>query len=192
MRATGGTITYVGGRTIHTFTQSGTFVCEGEGDVNIDQITGEGGGGGAFEGQDGGAGQTLVNQTYFASGSITVVNDAGGATGYFGVGGQADSNPANGNGTGGSDTYFGTLGAGGGVGGSIGTWQDTEMPPDYEGNDGTVNTGAGGTHAGSYWDYARGNRGGRGGSGIVIVSYLTQVDLKSPVISLNQQSYLRR
>lgn len=43
---TGGTITYSGGNTIHTFTSSGTFDCTSAGSGNIQVLVVAGGGGG--------------------------------------------------------------------------------------------------------------------------------------------------
>lgn len=44
----GGTITYSGGKTIHTFNTSSTLVCTGLGTQNVEILVVAGGGGGGF------------------------------------------------------------------------------------------------------------------------------------------------
>lgn len=101
--ATGGTITHSGGKTIHTFTTSGTFVCTGTGNVEVLVVAGGGGVGNYPDGLPGagGAGGVIYNTSYNASGTITVI---------VGDGGTVHTN--------GSNSVFGTLTAiGGGHGG---------------------------------------------------------------------------
>jgi hypothetical protein len=63
--ATGGTITTAAGKTIHTFTSSGTFeVTGGSGDVEYLVVAGGGGGGGADVGGGGGAGGFRTSDTF--------------------------------------------------------------------------------------------------------------------------------
>ena len=60
--ATGGTVTTAAGKTIHTFTSSGTFeVASGSGDVDYLVVAGGGGGGSGYFGGGGGAGGFRTN-----------------------------------------------------------------------------------------------------------------------------------
>ena len=63
--ATGGTITYSGGMTIHTFTSSGTFnVTSAPSGATVEALViAGGGGGGSFAGGGGGAGGLIYNAT---------------------------------------------------------------------------------------------------------------------------------
>ena len=80
--ATGGTITYSGGYTIHTFTGNGTF--SPSINMNVDILVVAGGGGGANTGSGGGGGGVVYNTNYamtVGGYSITVGNGGpGGAT----------------------------------------------------------------------------------------------------------------
>ncbi|MFH0888246.1 MAG: DUF2341 domain-containing protein [Planctomycetota bacterium] len=104
--ATGGTITYSGGYTIHTFTSSGTFTPNSA--RNVEVLVVAGGGGGASGG--GGAGGLIYNSSYaVAAGSYTVTVGAGGAGGVAN-GGAGRTN--------GGNSIFSSLTAiGGGAGG---------------------------------------------------------------------------
>ena len=57
-KATGGSISYFGGKTIHTFTGSGTFTNTSDSNLTVDHIivAGGGAGGGTYHGAGGGAG----------------------------------------------------------------------------------------------------------------------------------------
>ncbi len=82
--ATGGTITTSGGRTIHTFTGSGTFaVTDAPIGFSVKYLVVAGGGGGGYGG--GGAGGMRTGNLSLTSGSYTVT--VGGGGGIF-VNGQ--------------------------------------------------------------------------------------------------------
>ena len=123
--ATGGTITYSGGYTIHTFTSSGTFAVTGRGNVEVLAVAGGGGGGDG----GGGGGGLIYNSTYSASGAIAVTIGAGGA--------------ANGD-----NSVFGSLTAVGGGAGGVTTPQNGSNGGSGGGagiNDGITGTGGSGT-----------------------------------------------
>ena len=91
--ATGGTITYSGGYTIHTFTSSGTFSPTGAGNVEV-LVVGGGGGSGVSYGAGGGGGGLTYNSSYaVTAGAVTVT---------VGTGGSSSTN--------GSNSVFGTNG----------------------------------------------------------------------------------
>ena len=83
-KATGGAVSFAGGKTIHTFLASGSLVVDG-GPISADYLViGGGGGGGSFDAGGGGAaalhyatGQSIANGTY----PVTV--GAGGGAGLF-------------------------------------------------------------------------------------------------------------
>ena len=114
-QATGGTITYSGGYTIHTFTTSGTFTVTQAGSIQYLVVAGGGGGGSGQDGNRVGGsaggggyrnGTAIANATSY---SITV-----GAGGAGAVGEDA-------NGSKGSDSIFSTrTSTGGGYGGGAG------------------------------------------------------------------------
>ena len=155
--ATGGTITYVDGYYIHTFTGSSTFTAYQDLNAEVLVVAGGGGGGGTIGG-GGGAGGVIHQDSYaISTGSHTVTIGAGG------IGGVGwDNQPAPG--TQGGNSVFSTLTAiGGGGGSSYGT-----------GNDGTNGgSGGGGAHVTSAMSGTAGqghdggigdvNRGGGGG-----------------------------
>lgn len=117
--ATGGTISYSGGYTIHTFTSSGTFTPNKDGDVDYFVIAGGGGGGGnpsTNSGGGGGAGGFRTAADYSVTGNTayTVTIGAGGAGGSQTLG-------TGGNGSKGGNSAFGSISAtGGGYGGGPG------------------------------------------------------------------------
>lgn len=142
INATGGTITYSGGYTIHTFTSSGTFTAN-SGSGNVEVLTVAGGGGGGGWGGGGGGGGVIYNSSYaITPGNITVTIGAGGAAGTSGytVGGN------------GNNSVFGSLTAIGGGGG--GAWSTQAA-----GNGGS---GGGGSGVGSFGTgtAGQGNNGG--------------------------------
>jgi hypothetical protein len=109
--ATGGTITYSGGRTIHTFTSSGTFnVIDASLGATVEAlVVAGGGGGGAYSGGGGGAGGLL----YDAAKSISI----SAYTITVGSGGVKPTSNSGGN-TNGNNSVFDSLTAvGGGRGG---------------------------------------------------------------------------
>lgn len=128
--ATGGTITYSGGMTIHTFTSSGTFtVTSAPSGATVEAlVVAGGGGGGNYAGGGGGAGGLL----YSAAKSISVTAysitvGSGGAvspnvstTGTSGNNSVFDSLTAIGGGGGGSQLLSAQNGGSGGGGGAFG------------------------------------------------------------------------
>jgi len=133
--ATGGTITTSGGKTIHSFTSSGTFTVQGGIGANMDYLLVGGGGGGGMGGGGGGGMLKLTNTAVsFAAHSVVV-----------GAGGSGSSNGNTAGSDGGDSTFNGSTAVGGGKGGSAASGHG-------DGNDG----GSGG---GSKRD------GGSGGSG---------------------------
>lgn len=147
--ATGGTITYSGGRTIHTFTSSGTFtVLTAPSGATVEAlVVAGGGGGGNYAGGGGGAGGLL----YTASKSIS-------ATAYaitVGSGGAVSVNEPL-SGSNGNNSVFDTLIAIGGSGGS-GAYQTAA-------NGGSGGGGANfGNQSKSFGTVGQGNNGGNGG-----------------------------
>jgi hypothetical protein len=108
--ADGGTVTYAGGYTIHTFTTSGTFTVFSGGDIEYLVVAGGGGGGNRHRG-GGGAGGLLTGTTSITAGTHTITVGGGGA----GKGGGI-STQVTGDGTTGSDSTFYTYTAKGGGG----------------------------------------------------------------------------
>lgn len=187
--ATGGTITYSGGYTIHTFTASGTFTPSVTGNVEV-LIVGGGGGGGAFGGGGGGGG-VIYNSSYAVTTSpITVtVGDGGngdptynsGSTGSKGSDSVFGGITATGGGGGGSRICgapcTGVAGASGGSGGGGSPADGAPVgaggpaSPVGQGNDGGNGGnfgwgGGGGGGAGAKGAAANLNNGGNGGSGL--------------------------
>ena len=82
--ATGGTITYAGGYTIHTFNSSGTLTVVDPGQVEYLVVGGGGGGGNqasGVAGGGGGAGGVVSGSAYLLAGAYDLVIGAGGAGG---------------------------------------------------------------------------------------------------------------
>jgi hypothetical protein len=143
----GGTISYYGPYTIHTFTGSGTFTPSFSGQVEVLVVAGGGAGGGGDVGGGGGAGGLLYVSSYGVSQGtgITVTVGAGGA-------GVQNASLAGGNG---SNSVFGGLtaiGGGGGAGWTKGT-----------GNDGGSGGGSTWYGVGGQGIDGQGNDGGTGG-----------------------------
>lgn len=134
--ATGGTISYVDGYKIHTFTGSGTFqVTAGKGDVET-LIVGGGGGGGSYVGGGGGGGGVYEGSFKVVPTSYTVTVGNGGSGGS-GSGAADNTNGQN------SSVVGGTVSLtalGGGTGSRF---------PDGAGAAGGSGGGAGGCSAGS-------------------------------------------
>ena len=185
--ATGGTITFSGGKTIHTFTGSGTFtVNSGVSDVEYLVVAG-GGGGGTHSGGGGGAGGLLSNTPDMPSprrgsavqvspGSYSVIVGSGGAGGdgtypspQESVG--SDGLPSSiafptpvstsGGGGGGNHTTSGRAGGSGGGGGRTSAG-GTVSPPSNQGFAG----GSPGVATGPNTNYPGGGGGGAGGLGL--------------------------
>lgn len=134
--ATGGTITYVDGYKIHTFTSSGTFqVTAGKGDVET-LIVGGGGGGGSYVGGGGGGGGVYDGSFKVVPASYTVTVGNGGSGGS-GSGAADNTNGQNSSVVGGTVSL---IALGGGTGSRF---------PDGAGAAGGSGGGAGGCSAGS-------------------------------------------
>ena len=111
--ATGGTVTYAGGKTIHSFTSPNTFtVTSGSGNVECIVVAGGGGGGGAGSAPTFGFGGGAGGYRYFSTQPVT-------AQSYpvtVGTGGPGKNGPG-GAGTAGNPSSFGPISATGGGGG---------------------------------------------------------------------------
>jgi M6 family metalloprotease-like protein len=157
--ATGGTVTYSGGYTIHTFTSNGTFTCSGPMDLEVLVVAG-GGGGGCHTGGGGGAGGVVYCDSYSANGNVSVT---------VGAGGSGSSNSSI-KGTNGSNSVFGSItaiGGGGGAsrftmsagnGGSGGGGSPASLGNSY--GSGTPGQGYAGGMGGNAWNYLSGGGGG--------------------------------
>lgn len=157
----GSGVQYDSGYTIHVFTESGTFVPEFTGTVEVLVVAG-GGGGGMDMGGGGGGGGVISNTAYSvtANSPITVTVGAGGrggpaaSSGITSTFGQPAGHQYSQSATNGGNSVFGTLTAiGGGYGGS--------SYFGYTPNNGYGNTGGSGGGASGYSD---GNTG-HGGAG---------------------------
>jgi len=187
--ARGGTITYSGGRTIHTFTESGTFSIKA-GSGYIDYLVGGGGGAGGGTGVGGSTGGggaggfVTATDVPMSAGDFSIVIGAGGTGGsksgnnQGGAGGnstlETDGGTITGYGGGGGGTYVapnnGTAGSAGGCGGGGALGDNT--PAGGVGSQG-YNGGAGGTYAPGY--YSAGG-GGMGSAGVSTTGQATAGD----------------
>lgn len=168
--ATGGTVTNVGGYTIHTFTTGGTFtVTSGAATVDVLVVAGGGGGGGDLGGGGGGGGVKATTAAVTAT-AYTVTVGAGGAAGTSGSDSSALGVTAHGGGAGGDNGTAGDAGGSGGGGGAdSGAGGTGTSGEGYRGGTGGLEdeSGAGGGGAGA----VGGNggypgRGGNGGAGL--------------------------
>lgn len=150
-KASGGLISYYGGKTVHTFTSTGIFVAPGSFNETLEVLLVAGGGGGGFSdgpGSGGGGGGGVLYTTTLASGSgpftYTVTVGSGGAGGT----------PSPGNGVNGGNTTLlipsgpTTYTADGGGGGARGN-NSNAGSSGGSGGGGTGNAGGGGSGAGS-------------------------------------------
>lgn len=177
--ATGGTISYSGGNTIHTFTSSGTFTAP-SGGLTVDiLLVGGGGGGGGYTGNfadGGGAGGYVYKTSVSASaGANSIVVGGGGAGG--GTGGAkgtsgSDSTgltyTATGGGGGGYYAQTGLNGGSGGGGSTAGSGNTPSTSPSQGNNGGTQSSstaGGGGGGASAVGANGSGSSGGNGGNG---------------------------
>ncbi|MFH1201092.1 MAG: hypothetical protein V1484_02060, partial [bacterium] len=139
--ATGGTITYSGGYTIHTFTSSDTFSVTGSGDVEYLVIAGGGGGGGQYSWSGGGSGgaggyrSSVVgeNSGHNSSAEPKLAVTTGNYSVVVGNGGAGGANQASG-GYGGNSSFSTITSIGGGAG----------PRPDLPGNNGGSGSGSNG------------------------------------------------
>ena len=114
--ATGGTITYSGGYTIHTFTSGGTLTVNNTGAVDA-LVVGGGGGGGTDYGGGGGAGGVVYSSALpVSSGSYSITIGNGGAAESTGGNSVFSTVTAYGGGAGGRYGNGGNGGSGGGSG----------------------------------------------------------------------------
>ena len=176
--ATGGTITYSGGKTIHTFTASGNWVTPSS-NTGIDWLVVGGGGGSSGSGYGGGGGaggyRTATGANVTAQ-TYSIVVGTGGAQGDVGNSGTLSS-----------ALGFASAGGGGGVSQAPGTGQDggsggggygyqtsapggisspvTSPVQGYLGGKGGVWNGAGGGGGGSASIGIEGHDGRSGGTG---------------------------
>lgn len=165
-RATGGIITHIGGNTIHTFNESGTFTPDANlTSVRVLVVAGGGAGGGTDNnaGGGGGAGELVHRSTFGVSGACTVT---------IGAGGTGVSQNAGGNG---NNSVFSTLTAigGGGGGASLNTknGQAGGSGGGGGGASGGATTGGASTASAGVGNAGGGNNstttGGGGGAGAV-------------------------
>ena len=174
-KATGGAISFYGGKTIHTFTSSGTFATTSDWSAaSVEYIIVAGGGGGGRGGNaegsgGGGAGGFRTGTTPIGAHPVSTSIQVG-AGGIGGIGGAATS---------GTPSYFGTpiTSAGGGAGaagmgssnnaldggsGGGGGYQDSTGA---SGNTPPVSPSPQGNAGGDYGAYGGGGGGGAGGAG---------------------------
>ncbi|HEY4508763.1 MAG TPA: LamG domain-containing protein [Candidatus Paceibacterota bacterium] len=159
---TGGTITYSGGYTIHTFTSSGTFVAPiGGAGTSVEYLVVAGGGGGGPNddrtGGGGGAGGLLTDTVVKSSGESTTVTIGAGGTGSVG-GGAATS---------GGNSVFGSVTATGGGKGGKNKSTGGSGGGGYHAEAGAAGTAGQGSAGGNGYDSGNGNLnfGGGGGGG---------------------------
>ena len=184
MFATGGTVTFAGGYTIHTFNTSGLFTVYSGGDIDY-LIVGGGGSGAVFGGGGGAGGLIFVEGETVLPGSYTIEIGAGGnaasstgvATGNSGNNSTAFGEEAVGGGGGGESSTNGLNGGSGGGAGMRGSGQGgLSIGTPTQGNQGgassgtTVDNGGGGGGGGAGAAGAPGiypeGQGGNGGIGL--------------------------
>jgi len=192
--ATGGTISYSGGYTIHTFTTDGTFTVLRPGTVEYLVVAG-GGGGGKDAGAGGGAGGVRDGTGFAVTPQAYTITVGGGGNGATSAGrGTTGSNSvfstitSNGGGGGGAyanptgtSGYDGGSGGGGGGGttngGSAGSGNTPSTTPS-QGNNGSAGSGSGssGTGAG-----AGGGAGAAGGASTTTVGGIGGIGVQSSI-----------
>ena len=195
-KATGGQISFFNGKTIHTFTSTGTFTAPGTFNETVEYVAVAGGGGGATDqGGGGGAGGYRTGSTPLTGPAPFAVTIGAGGKGTFGTsqpGAQkaskgVDTTVAFPSGTitstggGGGASYNstpvgGNPGGSGGGGGSPasqpgGTGNDPPVSPvqGFNGGTGASNAGGGGGGAGGVGENGTGGtKSGDGGIGVQI------------------------
>jgi len=174
IKATGGFISQVGGKTIHSFTGSGTFRISDPSLSSVDYLVVAGGGGGAWGGGGAGGFRTGTGHPVSSSPGLYEIT--------VGAGGQGATSGSPNNGTSGSSSIFSSLpSTGGGGGGALrasgvpggsgggGGGQDVGQPVPSGGSATPGQGNAGGTGASSgaaSANYHGGGGGGAGGAGI--------------------------
>ncbi|MDP4001275.1 MAG: hypothetical protein Q8P83_03470, partial [bacterium] len=179
---TGGTITYSGGYTIHTFTSSGTFN-PGPEATEVEYLVVAGGGGGGSGGGYGGGGGAggfrtatgfaVTEQGYTvtvgAGGAGGASNNIQGTNGSDSVFSTITSTGGGGGGTNDTDGNAGGSGGGGGYITQAGGAGNTPSTSPSQGNNGGAHTSTwgagGGGGAGAVGSNGSGNTGGVGGAG---------------------------
>jgi len=177
IKATGGAITQAGGKVIHTFTGSGTFIINNPSltSVNYLVVGGGGGGGGGWQAGGGGAGALRYATGLPVStspGSYTVTVGSGANGGSYGPAPSAVTQGGTGNSSSIANPLITTITSpGGGGGGSY--WNQPGSPGGSGGGAGTTGTGIaggpasgapGGTNDSTSPTSGWGNAGGPGGS----------------------------
>ncbi|KKP92726.1 MAG: hypothetical protein UR96_C0006G0002 [candidate division WS6 bacterium GW2011_GWC1_36_11] len=152
--ATGGTVTYSGGYTIHTFTSTGSFVANASGNVDV-LVVGGGGGGGGSNGAGGGGGAGGV--TY--STGVSVAESTYTAT--VGTGGNGSA-PTGGSGVSGTGSSLGSLVTVSGGGGGGGYNGSSTTAPGSGGSGGGGGSSLSGTFTGASGTAGQGYAGGNG------------------------------
>lgn len=152
--ATGGTVTYSGGYTIHTFTSSGSFVANASGNVDV-LVVGGGGGGGGSNGAGGGGGAGGV--TY--STGVSVAESTYTVT--VGTGGNGSA-PTGGSGVSGVGSSLGALVTAVGGGGGGGYNGSSTTAPGSGGSGGGGGSSLSGTFGGASGTAGQGYAGGNG------------------------------
>jgi hypothetical protein len=191
--ATGGAITFAGGKTIHTFTGSGTFrVSNAPPTFSVDYLVVAGGGGGGDDVAGGGGAGGFRTGTGLpissSPGSYTVTVGSGGAIGlsfrsngvsgnpsWFGQVGISTITSTGGGGGGGNQQNGLNGGSGGGAGGAPGSSKvagSGNTPPTSppQGNNGgggggPISGAGGGGGSSAVGGPGSGNNGGNGGNG---------------------------
>ena len=195
-KATGGAISFYGGKTIHTFTSSGTFTAPGTFSETCEYVVlGGGASGGACAASNGGGGGGGGAGSYRTG--TTPISGPSSTSIQVGAGGASPNIPGNAHGTVGTPSYFGTpitaptggygamadaspktgggpggSGGGGGGGGSTGT-NANAGPSTGDSFPGTIGSSptAGWGHDGGAGvtagqGYSGGGGGGAGGGGV--------------------------
>ena len=202
-KATGGAISYYGGKTIHTFTSSGTFTAPGTFNETVEYFVISGGGGGGELGGGGGAGGYKTGSTPITGPSATTITIGSGGAGAppgAHVPAASDGNPSSfgspisttGGGGGGSHENVakngrpGGSGGGGSSGGSGSSGGNGTAGPPRQGYNGGGSPAAapaygagGGGGAGGLGSDGSGSGGGNGGIGLQLPT--TFQDPKSSV-----------
>jgi hypothetical protein len=175
--AIGGTITYDGDDTIHTFTSSGTFTPYFAGPIQVLVVAGGGGTSGGFGGGGGGGGVIYESEhTITAQAYPVTVGDGGDRSATAGngtLGTQGDNSVfdtliAIGGGYAGCNVTAGSGGSGGGGSSAPTTAGSGTGGQGYNGGTGwgDVNAGGGGGGAGAVGGNAASGVGGNGGNGL--------------------------
>ena len=152
--ATGGTITYITGYVVHTFTSSGNFVPEKNLDVEYLVVAGGGGGGFGHAAGGGGAGGFVDGSVTVSTGTYSVV---------VGTGGAGSTAAATKGGYGTNSSFNGIIGLGGGGAGSRSTSNATDGGSGGGGS--RVDGSAGSATQPSSSSGGYGNNGGTGAGG---------------------------